>query len=441
MGGRESGTGQRRVLILANVRIVIATVGRLAALALLAVGPVHAQPVALRVGHLIDPDAGTSAANQVILVERGRITAVGPDVEVPDGADVVDLTESWVLPGLMDAHVHLTTAVRPHGEGPDVQWLRESTALRALRGARNARVVLAAGFTTVKNIGNDADYAGTALLRAIDRGYVEGPTLLTAGKIIAPFGGQTALMPPELGPFWQFEYIDADTPDEIRKAVRQNLYYGANTIKLVSDDQRYYYSEDDIRAAVDEAHRAGVTVAVHVTKDDAARNVILGGADSIEHGFELSDDVLRLMKAHGTVLVGTDIPTEHYQMLVPPQFADAMAALAAGVHDRLRRAYEVGVTMAFGTDVLVSPPDRTRADMMLDYLDVWVEAGIPPHAILQAMTTNAARLMKIDDARGRLAPGLAADVIATPENPLDNIDALKSIHFVMKGGHVYRHDR
>ena len=420
---------------------VIATVGCLAALALLAVGPVHAQPVALRVGHLIDPDAGTSAANHVILVERGRITAVGPDVEVPDGAEVVDLTDSWVLPGLMDAHVHLTTAARPHGEGLDVQWLRESTALRALRGARNARVILAAGFTTVKDIGNDADYAGPALMTAIDRGFIDGPTLLTAGKIIAPFGGQTALMPPEIGPFWQFEYIDADTPDEIRKAVRQNLYYGANTIKLVSDDQRYYYSEDDIRAAVDEAHRAGVTVAVHVTKDDAARNVILGGADSIEHGFELSDDVLRLMKAHGTVLVGTDFPTEHFQMFGPVDAADGIAAAAAGIHDRLKRAYDLGVTMAFGTDVVVSPPDRTRADMMLDYLDVWVEAGVPPQTILQAMTTNAARLMKIDDERGRLAPGLAADIVATHANPLENIDALKAVHFVMKGGRVYRDDR
>ena len=423
------------------MRIAIATVGRLAALALLAIGPVHAQPVALRVGHLIDPDAGTSAANQVILVERGRITAVGPDVEVPDGADVVDLTDSWVLPGLMDAHVHLTTAVPPHAQGPDTQWLREDTALRALRGARNARLVLQAGFTTVKNIGNDADYAGTALLRAIDRGYIDGPTLLTAGKIIAPFGGQSRGMPLEIGPFWQFEYIDADTPDEIRKAIRQNLYYGANTIKLVSDDQRYYYSEDDIRAAVDEAHRAGVTVAVHVTGDDAARNVILGGADSIEHGFELSDDVLRLMKAHGTVLVGTDFPTEHFKMLGPVDAADGMAAAAAGIHDRLKRAYAVGVTMAFGTDVIISPPDRTRADMMLDYLDVWVEAGIPPHAILQAMTTNAARLMKIADQRGRLAPGLAADIVAAPDNPLDDIAALKSVHFVMKGGRVYRHDR
>ncbi len=414
--------------------------GLAAMLVLLEASSLHAQTVALRVGHLIDPDAGTSTANQLILVEAGRITAVGDTVEVPVGADVVDLSESWVLPGLMDAHVHLTTAVRPSADGPDTQWLRESTALRALRGARNARVILDAGFTTVKNVGNDADYAGTALMTAIDRGFIDGPTLLTAGKIIAPFGGQSVGMPPDIGPFWQLEYIDADTPDEIRKAIRRNLYYGANAIKLVSDDQRYYYSEDDIRAAVDEAHRAGVTVAVHVTSDDAARNVVLGGADSIEHGFQLSDDVLRLMKARGTVLVGTDFPTEHFQMLGPAEAADGMAAAAAGIHDRLRRAYDVGVTLVFGTDVIISPPGRTRAEMMLDYLDVWVEAGVPPPAILQAMTTNAARLMKIDAERGRIAPSLAADIIATPENPLENIDALKAVHFVMKGGRVYRND-
>ncbi len=371
----------------------------LALLLLVFCGTLSAQTVAIRAGNLVDPATGSVAKNQIILVRGGKIVDVGPGVQLPPGAEVVDLSNAWVMPGLMDAHTHLTLG-GPMLDQLEAAYLRETSGMRLLRGIRNARIVLEAGFT---------------------------------------FGGQSHSIPPEIGPFWQFEYLDADTPDEVRKAVRRNIYYGANAIKLVADNSVFHYSVEEIRAAVSEAHAAGLTVAVHVYGGEAARNVILGGADSVEHGFTLNDDLLRLMKEKGTVLVGTDFPLEHLVAmgtlggLIPDP-----KALGEQILDRLRRAHRIGVKMAFGSDTVLDMPGRTRADMMLDYLDVWLAAGVPPADILKAMTTNAAELFRMTGSRGAIAAGEAADIIATPENPLEDIKTLRHVHFVMKDGRVIK---
>lgn len=405
---------------------------------LLFAAPALAQTTAIRAGNLIDPAAGTVKKNQIILIQDSKIAEVGPSVKIPAGATVIDLSNSWVMPGLMDAHTHLTLG-SPGELFLEGEYLKFSSALRALNGLRNAQNVLEAGFTAVKDIGNDANFVSVDVRRAIERGWFAGPTMLTTGKIIAPFGGQSHNIPPEMGPFWRFEYQDADTPDEVRKAVRQNIYYGANAIKLVADNSPFYYSEEEIRAAVSEAHKAGITVAVHVLGGQAARNVILGGADSVEHGFQLSDELLRLMKEKGTVLVGTDFPYEHLKAMgtaggiLPPAEVTSKAVI-----DRLRRAHRLGVKLAFGTDVVMEMPGKTRADMMLDYLAVWTEAGVPPADILKAMTTNVSALFHWQGQRGAIAAGEAADIIATPANPLENIQALRKVQFVMKDGKVVK---
>jgi len=411
---------------------------RVLALVLLLSSPALAQTVAIRAGNLIDPATGTSSRNQTILVKEGKIVEVGPGVRIPSDARVVDLSNSWVLPGLMDAHVHLTAGPAPGIPTPVITpYLSESTSFRALRGLRHAREVLEAGFTAVKDIGNDGEYAAVDLRRAIERGWFPGPTMLVTGKIIAAFGGQSRGVPPEQGPFWQYEYIDADTPDEIRKAVRRNIYYGANAIKLVADNNAYFYSEEEIRAAAEETHAAGMTLAVHTLGGQSARNVILGGADSIEHGFDLSDELLQLMKEKGVVLVGTDFPEEHLIRMNYNTIANGQT-LGQRIVDRLRRAHRIGVKMAFGTDVFLDLPEKTRAELMLDYLDVWTAAGIPPADILKCMTTNAAELFRWEGKRGAIAKGQAADIIAVPANPLENIQALRRVNFVMKDGEVIR---
>jgi imidazolonepropionase-like amidohydrolase len=409
---------------------------------LLILGQLSAQTIAIRAGHLIDPASGKIAPNQIILVKDGKILEVGMNINIPPDSETIDLSQAWVLPGLMDAHTHLTLNFQYVGAGLEGIYLKESTAMRALHGLHTAKNVLHVGFTTVRDVGNDANYAAMDLRDAINNGWFTGPTVLTTGKIIAPFGGQSRRIPPELGLFWLHEYIDADGEDEIRKAVRQNIYYGADAIKMVADNSAFYYSEQEIRTAVEEAHAAGLPVSVHVMEGEPARNVILGGADSIEHGFTLSDELLQLMKEKGTVLVSTDFPAEHLARLDPSgETIDSSREMGDKIIDRLKRAHKIGVKLVFGTDTVSDLPGKNRGEMMLDYLDVWDAAGIPPADTLRAMTVDAARFLRVEKARGTIAKGLAADIIAAPENPLENLQALKKVMFVMKDGKVFRYDK
>jgi imidazolonepropionase-like amidohydrolase len=395
--------------------------------------------VAIRVGTLVDPAHGTSAKDQVILIEHGKIVHVGAKVEIPAGAEVIDLSREWVTPGLIDAHTHMTLTELTGNAPFESFYLNQSSTLRGLQGLHNAQLVLNQGFTTLRDVGNSAEYAMSDVRRAIDAGWFVGPTIIDSGKIIAPFGGQSHDIPPRQGPFWQFEYIDADGPEEIRKAVRTDIYYGAGVIKLVADNNPYHYSVEEFRAAVDEAHRAGIPVAVHVYSGDALDNAIEGGVDSIEHGFDLTDAQLTRMKAKGIFLVGTDFPRKHLDIVgTSGGILPEPAVLAPKIIDRLRRAHRIGVRLAFGSDTVIDMPGRTRADLMFDYLAVWREAGVPPADILKAMTINAAELLRVDKVRGSISEGSSADLVAMPADPLGDIENLRKIDFVMKDGAVVR---
>jgi imidazolonepropionase-like amidohydrolase len=410
-------------------------------LALLALAePLAAQIYAIHAGAVIDPARGTVDRDQILVVADGRISSIGPHVAVPAGATPIDLSKEWVMPGLMDAHTHLSLTEVVGGSAPfESFYILESTAYRALRGLHNAIDVLSAGFTTVRDVGNAGDYAMDDVRRAIDAGWYTGPTIITSGKIIAPYGGQSHGIPPEQGTFWKYEYLDADSADEMRKAVRTNLYQGAGVIKLVLDNNRYHYSVEEIRVAVEEAHRAGVPVSVHVYGGEAADNAIEAGVDSIEHGFFLTDAQLKRLRDKGIVLVSTDFPRAHLDVigtsggiLPPPE------VLAPKIIDRLRRAHRLGVHLVFGSDTVMDIAGRSRADLMFDYLAVWREAGVPPAELLRAMTTEAAKLLRVESERGHLAAGLAADLVAMPADPLADTESLRGIDFVMKNGHIVR---
>ncbi len=405
-------------------RAVTAVVAALACLA----APTAAQVTAIKAGRVVDPDAGTAAANQVILVEHGKITAIGGDVTIPSDARVIDLSSSTVSPGLVDAHTHLCMEVQPGRDAGSyyLTTLRDPEAFRAIEGVVNARTMLEAGFTAVRDIGNEGNYDCVQVRRAILQGMVPGPTMLTAGRIIAPYGGQFHLQPDKQG-LAEPEYFFADTRDEMVKAVRENIHYGATVIKIVVDDQRYIYSADDIRFIKDEAHRAGLKLAAHAWTGPGAHNAAEAGVNSIEHGFTMSDADLQLAKDNGVVLVGTEYL--------------ARGANQAGHDkwvDRLRRAYRIGVPLVYGTDAIARKADTTRGQDAITGIDPWVEAGVPAPAILKAMTTDAHRLLGLDGERGFLKPGMWADMIATPDNPLDNIETLKQVNFVMKNGEVVR---
>lgn len=401
--------------------------------------PVMGQTATLVAGHLLDPASGETTTNQLIRVVDGKIASIEPAKDVSAlEPGWIDLRDSWVLPGLMDAHVHITWNIDYHRPNWNDTYLNEGKGLRALRGVKVAQEFLRAGFTTIKEIGNDLDYATADVIRAIKAGWYEGPHIQYAGMIIAPFGGQTGGITYDNKGFWQIDFIDADSPEEIVKAIRQNIYFGADTIKLVSDQQRYFYSQQEIEAAVAEAKRSGLKVTVHVMGGEAARAVILGGAAAIEHGFDLDEELLRLMKEHGTFLVGTDFAFANFKAYGMSD--DAARANSDKLVRRLRLAHQLGVKLAFGTDIVIDLPDKNRIDSSLEVLQTWQRAEIPNLEILRAMTCNAAELMDLDERVGRVIPGWQADLIALPGNPLEDINHIRSVHFVMRNGRVFRHD-
>ena len=404
----------------------------------LSLSSAFAQVTAIKAGKLVMPETGTTLNNQVILVEGTRIKAVGGDVQIPANAKVIDLSKSTVLPGLFACHEHMAFLIHRQGRERGSLFFYDIThtnAERAIHGVVNSRDMLTSGFTTIRDIGNDANYVATDLRRAIDQGLIPGPTIINSGRIIAPYGGQYFLNPErrELG---APEYFFADTRDEMRKAIRENIHYGARVIKIVVDDQRYIYSVDDIKFMVAEAAAAGVKLAAHCVTEQGARNAAEAGVASIEHGFEMSDEALAIAKKNNVVLVGTDFTEKAWLAYEMP------AELAKRFHDRsvdrLKRAYKIGVTLAFGSDLIFFAEDETRGTWTISQIDSFVEAGIPPRAILLALTTNAAQLLGVEKTRGAIKTGFYADIIATPENPLDNINTLKQVNFVMKNGKVFK---
>jgi imidazolonepropionase-like amidohydrolase len=401
---------------------------------------INAQNTVIKAGHFYDSRNGKMLENQIIVIKQGKIKEVGTNPKFSKNDKIIDLSDSWVLPGLMDCHVHVTSnTAHLQRNSITTNYVRESNALRAIRGSVVAKQFLDNGFTTIKEIGNDGNYATADIIKAIKYGWIKGPTIIYAGKIIAPFGGQTKNINPDNEGLWQFEYIDADTPDEIKKAVRKNIYYGATVIKMVTGDNGTY-NEEDIKAAVDEAQKYGMKVTVHVvTEGIAATNAILGGAAAIEHGDNLNDEQLQLMKDKGIFLVGTDFSYDN-------NFAYGVGEKTARewtgqLVDRLKRAYKIGTPMAFGTDIIINLPGLNRVQSSLKVLETWKAAEIPASYILQTMTINAAELLGIDKERGILEPTYYADIIAVKNNPLKDIESINTVHFVMKEGEIIRNDK
>lgn len=398
-----------------------------------------AQTTAIKAGHLVDPETGTVKDNQVIIVENGRIKSVG-DGPAPAGAQVIDLSSAWVMPGMFDCHTHVCMAVDSAFLGHDALFrydLYNTGPRRALDAVANCREYLHAGVTTIRDVGNSGNYIDTDVRRAIEDGVIDGPTIINAGRIIAPFGGQYFVQP-ERPDLRTPEYFEADTRDEMTKAIRENIHFGARVIKIVVDDQRYIYTVDDIKHIVAEAANAGLKVCAHALTERGTRNAIEGGVASIEHGFSMNDETLEMAKKHGTVLVSTDIPPRGWKEYLVPE--DQAKDIYAGLIDRLKRAHKIGVTLAYGSDLVFKIPELDRGQFSLSEVDGYVKAGIPAADTLRALTVNAARLLGVDKTRGWIKPNYAADIIAMSGNPLEDVQVVRQVKFVMKNGKVYRND-
>ena len=398
---------------------------------------ITAQVTAIRAGRLIDPETGKVDSNQIILVEGRDIKAVGSNVVIPKGATVIDLSRQTVLPGMMDAHAHLCMNTPHQRDGGNyyLTTLLDSTAKRAIQGAVNARSMLEYGFTTVRDIGNEGNYACVEVRRSINEGLIDGPTLITAGRIIAPYGGQFHLQPDKQN-LAEPEYFFADTRDEIRKAIRQNIHYGASVIKLVVDDQQYIYSVDDIKFAVEEAHASGLKLAAHAWTAPGALNAAKAGVDSIEHAVAITDEALAIAKQNNVAIA--PIPFTETDAVLSGNPGGNKEANEKMFIDPVRRAHKAGVTLIWGPDVIFNTPDHPRGKVSINTVDEWKMTGIPSLVILQALTTNPAKVLGVEKMRGWIKPGYRADIVAVKDNPLEKIETVKDVVFVMRNGKIYK---
>ncbi len=392
---------------------------------------------AIRAGRLLDPEAGRILTNQIIVVEGTRIRDVGPNVAIPAGAQVIDLSNMTVMPGLVEAHNHLALTYKPEPESNVYYYtyVQESTALRAIQAASNGMQMLAAGFTIVRDMGNNANYADTALRQAIEQGWIPGPTIINSGIIIGGMGGQF-FPTPEMAKDHNIvypEYLDADTPDEIVKAVRQNVLFGARVIKICVDCKPYGYTADEIRLFIREAAKVGMKVEGHVQTVNGARNAIDAGIWSIAHSTGLNDEMHKLMAQKGIWRAGTDTPEGLEGHPVSP------AAYKRTI-ESLKNAYDNKVNLTFSTDADYWVPGKTRGELCLEFLKTWKDAGIPTVDALRAITVNGYKVSETEKTRGPIKPGFFADLIALPGNPLDDLYALKNVQFVMKDGMVFKKD-
>ena len=409
---------------------------RILTLLLCAASAANAQVTAIRAGRLVDPDAGTIATNQVILVESGRFTAVGANVPIPAGAEVIDLSGMTVLPGLVDAHNHLALTYKevPERNIYYLTYVLEPTALRAIQAVSNGIQMLASGFTIVRDMGNNGNYADVALRMAIEQGWVPGPTIIPSGIIIGGMGGQfwpTPEMAKDKNIVYP-EYLDADTPDEIVKAVRQNALFGARVIKICVDCKPWGYSVDEIRLFISEAAKAGLKVEGHVQTVEGGKRAVDAGIWSIAHDRGMTDELHKEMARKGVWRAGTETPISLTGHTTRERY-DATVRM-------LRNAWENKAPLTFSTDADYFVPGRTRGEVAIEFIETWKAAGIPPRDILRAMTVNGYKVSETMATRGPIKVGMFADLIAVQGNPLEQIDALRDIRFVMKNGLVFKRD-
>ncbi len=415
-------------------------------LAVLAAGSAAAQGIVIRADLLIIGTDAPPIRNPVVVVEGERITDVGPAGAIPEppGATVLDLTGHTLLPGLFDTHVHLGGIP---GDGGDTQKMRETVAHEAIYAVAHARITLEKGFTSVRNIGA-GNYHDAALRDMIERGVVPGPRIQAATWGVGSTGGHADINGWSADVATPGYAMIADGPDELRRAVRYQVKYGSDVIKVTASggvlshgdsvyDQAYDFEE--LKAIVDTARMLDTPVAAHAHSPAAMNDAIRAGVASIEHGTLIDDEGIRLAKEHGTFIVPTlytldYIIDEGAENGVPEESIQKAESIATQQRERLAAAFHAGVKFAYGTDAAVFPHGRNARDFAIMVEDM----DIAPMAAIRTATLNAAELLRWEADLGSIEPGKLADIIAVEGNPLDSIRLLEDVRFVMKGGAVFK---
>ncbi len=404
--------------------------------------PAQKKTVVLRCGGMVDVKAGTLRHDVTIVVSGDRIQSVG-STAAPAGAEIIDLSKSVCLPGLIEAHTHVLLQGDITAADYDEQILKQSIPFRTLLAARSARKALDYGFTTLRDLETEgAWYADVDLRKAINQGITPGPRMQVAGRAMDVTGAY-----PVLGYAWELQphlpkgVQEVDGVEGARKAVREQLSYGVDWIKVYSDrsyvlrpdgvlDDIPTFTLDELKAIVDEAHRERHKVASHAMALNGVHNSVVAGVDSIEHGDYIADEDLQLMKQKGIFF----IPTLFVGEYVAGGRGGEWPKMVKVSEETFQRALKANVRIAFGTDVGgfswdIDPAVQFRT---------MVRLGMTPAQALRSATTEPADLLGWQDQVGTLDPGEFADIIAVPGNPLDDITQLEKVSFVMKGGEVWK---
>ena len=407
----------------------------------------EAKTKVIHAGQMLDVKSGQMLSDQFIIIDGERIRDIVTlrDMEDMDDEDVdfIDLSEMTVLPGLSDAHVHLTGDANIHG----YKRLTRSTPRAAITGVRNAKRTLMAGFTTVRNVGAPG-FADVDLMEAIEDGDVPGPRIIPAGRSIGITGGHCDN---NLLPFEDRKTAGgvADGPWAVRAKVRENKKFGAKVIKfcgtggVLSKGTKVgaqQFSFEEMKAIVDEAHQLGLKVAVHAHGEEGINTAIKAGVDSVEHSSFISDEGIRAAKTNGTYLsmdiyVSDYILSEGEEAGILAESLEKERTVGKKQRERFQAAAKAGVKMAYGTDAGVYPHGDNGKQ--LAYMVKW---GLSPLQAIQASTVNNAKLFGMSSDIGSIEKGRFADLIAVSENPLNDISTLEDVRFVMKNGNVHKSD-
>ncbi|MGB9402584.1 MAG: amidohydrolase family protein [Candidatus Acidiferrales bacterium] len=407
--------------------------------------PQSASPVAhaivLHAARLLDVESGRIIAPGEILISGDSISEVGAKVTRPAGAEIIDLGDTTLLPGLIDAHVHLFL----HPGAEDLQTVEESVPQRTIMATLSARADLMAGFTAERDLGTEgAGSADTAVRNAINNGQIPGPRLRISGNAVNILGGHEDAIGfnPAQHVLPNADY--ANNIPELVAVIREQLKEGADFIKIYETgpdsivngrlSTPFQYTEEQLAAAVNETARVGTRVAVHCTGEPGAIYAARAGVESIEHAYQLSDETMRIMHEKQIFALPTFAISEYFIDHAPTPEIAARERAMQDLHAReFKRQLAAGVPIAMGSDVGPFPHGTQALEFVL-----MVKYGMSPLAAIQAGTLNGAKLLAWQDKIGVLKPGYAADVVAVPGNPLDDISALQKVSFVMKNGVIYR---